>query len=139
MLAIIGMFFQDSLIGSAWCDRALYTASRVRAIENELGVQALVGFGAPGCFMADGNSENFARRRQTGLKHGCVSMLAALRYITLVMGGMLPGCLSRSAGLKFAVFPSGLTAVSKVAAGGCGQILAYGGFCVLSQDQSAGT
>jgi len=31
MMAIIGMFFQDGLTGSAWGDWALYTASPLRA------------------------------------------------------------------------------------------------------------
>ena len=44
MMAIIGMFFQDGLTGSAWGDWANYTASPLRAFENELGVQAPVGF-----------------------------------------------------------------------------------------------
>ena len=83
MLAIISMLFQDSLICSAWSDRGLHTASGLRAIENELGGQVLVGFGAPGGSTADGNLENFARRRQTGLRHGRVSLLAAMCYITL--------------------------------------------------------
>merc|ERR1712139_271305 len=39
MMAIIGMFFQDGLTGSAWGDWALYTDSPLRAFENELGVQ----------------------------------------------------------------------------------------------------
>ena len=43
MMAIIGMFFQDGLTGSAWGDWALYTASPLRAFESELGVQAPVG------------------------------------------------------------------------------------------------
>merc|ERR1712039_1126772 len=38
MMAIIGMFFQDGLTGSAWGDWALYTDSPLRAFENELGV-----------------------------------------------------------------------------------------------------
>merc|ERR1712187_601121 len=33
MMAIIGMFFQDGLTGSAWGDWALYTASPLRASE----------------------------------------------------------------------------------------------------------
>ena len=40
MMAIIGMFFQDGLTGSAWGDWANYTDSPLRAFENELGVQA---------------------------------------------------------------------------------------------------
>jgi len=39
MMAIIGMFFQDGLTGSAWGDWAIYTNSPLRAFENELGVQ----------------------------------------------------------------------------------------------------
>eukprot|EP00434_Breviolum_minutum_P018330 symbB.v1.2.016171.t4/scaffold1226.1/size132380/7 len=37
MMAIIGMFFQDGLTGSAWGDWANYTASPLRAFENEPG------------------------------------------------------------------------------------------------------
>jgi hypothetical protein len=46
-MAIIGMFYQDGLTGSAWGDWALYTDSPLRAFENELGVQAPAGFGHP--------------------------------------------------------------------------------------------
>merc|ERR1712187_916270 len=139
MMAIIGMFFQDGLTGSAWGDWALYTASPLRAAENELGVQDPVGFWDPAGFTADGNAENFARRRQTELKHGRVSMLATMGYITPEITGKLPGFLSPSAGLKFADIPNGLAAISKVPAAGWGQIVAYGAFCELSQDQSPGT
>ncbi len=37
MVAIIGMFFQDGLTGSAWGDWALYAESPMRAFEAELG------------------------------------------------------------------------------------------------------
>ena len=67
---------QDGLTGSAWGDWANYSASPLRAFENELGVQAPVGFWDPAGFTADGSTENFARRRQTELKHGRISMLA---------------------------------------------------------------
>eukprot|EP00959_Pyramimonas_sp_CCMP1952_P012292 259528-Pyramimonas_sp.AAC.1 len=40
MMAIIGMFFQDGLTGSAWGDWALYTDSPLRAFENETGGRA---------------------------------------------------------------------------------------------------
>merc|ERR1712183_1118458 len=139
MMAIIGMFFQDGLTGSAWGDWSLYTASPLRAFENELGVQDPVGLWDPAGFTADGNVENFARRRQTELKHGRVSMLATMGYITPEITGKFPGYLSPSAGLKFADVPNGLAALSKVPAAGWGQIVAYCAFCELSQDQSAGT
>ncbi|CAK0825907.1 unnamed protein product, partial [Prorocentrum cordatum] len=139
MMAIIGMFFQDGLTGSAWGDWALYTGSPLRAFESELGVQDPVGFWDPAGFTADGSTENFARRRQTELKHGRVSMLATMGYITPEITGKLPGYLSPSAGIKFADVPNGLGAISKVPAAGWAQIVAYGAFCELSQDQSAGT
>merc|ERR1712127_1143692 len=139
MMAIIGMFFQDGLTGSAWGDWSVYTGSPLRAFESELGVQDPVGFWDPAGFTADGSTENFARRRQTELKHGRVSMLATMGYITPEIAGKLPGYLSPSAGLKFAAIPNGLGAISKVPAAGWAQIVAYGAFCELSQDQSAGT
>ena len=54
----------------------------VSAFENELGVQDPVGFWDPAGFTADGSVENFQRRRQTELKHGRISMLATMGYIT---------------------------------------------------------
>ena len=73
---------QDGLTGSAWGDWANYTDSPLRAFENELGVQEPVGFWDPAGFTADGSVENFKRRRQTELKHGRISMLATMGYIT---------------------------------------------------------
>merc|ERR1719251_472364 len=139
MMAIIGMFFQDGLTGSAWGDWANYTASPLRAFESELGVQAPVGFWDPAGFTNDGDVENFKRRRQTELKHGRISMLATMGYITPEITGKLPGYLSPSAGLKFEDIPNGLGAISKVPSLGWAQMIAYAGFCELSQDQSAGT
>ena len=66
-------------------------------------------------------------------------MLGTMGCINPDIIGKLPGFLSPSAGLKFGDIPNGLAAISKVPAGGCGQILAYGGFCELSRDDSAGT
>merc|ERR550537_1124628 len=66
MMAIIGMFFQDGLTGSAWGDWALYTASPLRAFESELGVQEPVGFWDPLGFTADGDVAAFKRRRFCG-------------------------------------------------------------------------
>merc|ERR1712232_1367685 len=138
MMAIIGMFFQDGLTGSAWGDWALYSDSPLRAFENELGVQAPVGFWDPAGFAKDGSAENFQRRRQTELKHGRISMLATMGYITPEITGKFPGYLSPSAGLKFADIPNGLAAISKVPAAGWAQIVAYSAFCEISQDQSPG-
>ena len=53
MMAIIGMFFQDGLTGSAWGDWANYTESPLRAFENELGVQPPLGFWDPAGLSSD--------------------------------------------------------------------------------------
>ena len=98
-----------------------------------------MGFFDPLGFTSDGSAENFKRRRQTELKHGRISMLATMGYITPEITGKFPGYLSPSAGLKFADIPNGLGAISKVPPLGWAQIFAYGGFCELSQDQSPGT
>ena len=75
---------EDGLTGSAWGDWANYTASPLRTFENELGVQAPVGFWDPAGFTADGSVEDFKRRRATEIKHGRISMLATMGYITPV-------------------------------------------------------
>merc|ERR1719225_1835380 len=131
-MAVIGMFFQDGLTGSAWGDWANYTASPLRAFESELGVQAPVGFWDPAGLAADGNADNFRRRRETEIKHGRISMLATMGYITPELTGKFSGYLSPSANLKFADIPNGLAAVSKVPALGWLQIVIYGGLCEAS-------
>ena len=87
MMAIIGMFFQDGLTGSAWGDWALYAASPLRAFESELGVQDPVGFWDPPGFTADGDLSSFKRRRRVELKHGRISMLAIMGDITPEVAG----------------------------------------------------
>merc|ERR1712151_322454 len=59
MMAIIGMFYQDVLTGSAWGDWELYTDSPLRAFESELGVQAPFGFWDPLGLTADGDVTSF--------------------------------------------------------------------------------
>merc|ERR1712217_876511 len=117
MVAIIGMFFQDGLTGSAWGDWALYTASPLRAFESELGVQPPVGFWDPAGFAADGDAEVFKRRRETEIKHGRVSMFACLGYIVPEYVKW-PGLISPSANLRFEEIPNGLGALSKVPGAG---------------------
>merc|ERR1719464_2101122 len=132
MMAIIGMFFQDGLTGSAWGDWALYTGSPLRAFESELGVQAPFGFWDPLGYTKDGDEEAFKRRRTSEIKHGRISMLATMGYITPEITGKFPGYLSYTAKLKFADVPNGLAAVSKVPAAGWLQILAYCFWCESS-------
>merc|ERR1712172_422598 len=123
MMAIIGMFYQDGLTGSAWGDWSLYADSPLRAFEGEMGVQAPVGFWDPAGLAKDGDADAFRRRRCVELKHGRISMLATMGYITPEVAGKLPGFLSPSAGLKFADIPNGLGAISKVPNAGWAQIV----------------
>merc|ERR1712050_257356 len=126
MMAILGMFFQDGLTGSAWGDWALYTASPLRAFENELGVQEPVGFWDPAGFTSDGDVTSFRRRRTVELKHGRVCMAATIGYIVPEYY-KFPGFLSPSEGVKFADVPNGLAALSKVPALGWVQIIFFAG------------
>jgi len=126
MMAIIGMFFQDGLTGSAWGDWALYTDSPLRAFESETGVQPPVGFWDPLGLSSDGSAFNFARRREVELKHGRVSMFATIGYIVPEYY-KLPGFLSPSYGIEFSEVPNGLGALSKVPALGWLQIILLAG------------
>ena len=116
MLAIIGMFSQNGLNGSAWDAWALCTASPLRALENESGVQDLVNFGNPLEFTANGDLLTSKRRRCMELTHGRVSMLATMGSITPEIIEKLPGCPNSSMVIKFADIPNNLLAVSLVPA-----------------------
>jgi len=98
MMAITGMWFQDGLTGSAWGDWANYTDSPLRAFEGELGVQAPLGYWDPLGLSSDGDMDTFKRRRETEIKHGRVSMWAAMGYIAPEYFRW-PGILSPSEGL----------------------------------------
>jgi hypothetical protein len=126
MMAIIGMFYQDGLTGSPWGDWANYTDSPLRAFENELGVQAPLGFWDPAGLCSDGDMEAFKRRRATETKHGRVAMWAALGYIVPEYFRW-PGYCSPSKAVKFADIPNGLAALSKVPGAGWCQIFLFCG------------
>merc|ERR1719311_1710159 len=100
MMAIIGMFYQDGLTGSARGDWSLYTDSPLRAFENELGVQAPAGFWDPVGFTASGDVAAFRRRRSVELKHGRICMAACIGYIVPEYT-RLPGMLSPSQDISF--------------------------------------
>merc|ERR1719414_925125 len=126
------MFFQDGLTGSAWGDWSNYTDSPLKAFESELGVQAPVGFWDPIGFTRDGDAEAFNRRRGIEIKHGRISMLATMGYITPELTGKWPGFLSPTYEIKFADIPNGLGAVSKVPAAGWFQIVLYCFLCEIT-------
>merc|ERR1711879_449598 len=88
MMAIIGMFYQDGLTGSAWGDWELYTASPLRSgkmspgfntlpewekplsgFEGNIGDQPPLGFWDPAGFTKDGDIEKFTKRREVEIKH----------------------------------------------------------------------
>merc|ERR1719282_382779 len=119
-MAIIGMFYQDGLTGSAWGDWALYTDSPLRAFESELGVQPPLGFWDPAGLCKDGDSATFRRRRATEIKHGRISMIACIGYITpeyFKFGGFC----SPTLGVTFEDIPNGLAALQKIPAPGIAQ------------------
>lgn len=124
MMAIMGMMVQDGLTGGAWADWSYYTDSPLRAFENELGVQAPTGFWDPLGYTKDGDVEVFRRRREVELKHGRVSMFAAMGYIVPEYFRW-PGDLAPSEGLQFKDVPNGLAAISKVPALGWAQIFIF--------------
>jgi len=127
MMAIIGMFFQDGLTGSAWGDWANYTDSPLRAFESELGVQAPVGFWDPLGLSKDGDLDKFQRRRTTELKHGRVSMIACIGYIVPEYYKW-PGYCSPSAKLAFTDVPNGLAACAKLPGAGWMQMILFAGY-----------
>eukprot|EP00929_Paragymnodinium_shiwhaense_P001659 TRINITY_DN1018_c0_g1_i1.p1 TRINITY_DN1018_c0_g1~~TRINITY_DN1018_c0_g1_i1.p1 ORF type:complete len:325 (+),score=105.39 TRINITY_DN1018_c0_g1_i1:71-976(+) len=123
MVAIIGMFFQDGLTGSAWGDWTLYTASPLRATaadedaappppppfepSKQVGVTAPLGYFDPAGFCKTGDKDGFRNLRAAELKHARVAMMAALggvaqHYIKF------PGFDSVPAGLGAATTPPGL-------------------------------
>ena len=78
-------FFQNTSRKSnnaAKCSKAVETPFSCQvtltAFENELGVQAPVGFWDPAGFTADGDVAVFKRRRSVELKHGRISMMATM-------------------------------------------------------------
>jgi len=120
------------------------TASAVplKAFENELGVQAPVGFWDPAGFAADGDAEAFRRRRQIEIKHGRVSMIACIGYIVPEFFKW-PGYCSPSEGLAFADIPNGLAALKVMPAAGVLQLFAFAGhvevkFLVQDPDREPG-
>ncbi|CAE8589767.1 unnamed protein product [Polarella glacialis] len=102
------------------------------AYENELGVQAPLGFWDPLGFTDDADSKAYRRRRSVEFKHGRIAMLATMGYMTPEIVGKLPGYLSPSMGLKFADVPNGLAALSKVPSLGLMQILIFFGLVVMT-------
>eukprot|EP00933_Yihiella_yeosuensis_P081400 TRINITY_DN94_c0_g2_i7.p1 TRINITY_DN94_c0_g2~~TRINITY_DN94_c0_g2_i7.p1 ORF type:complete len:275 (+),score=81.65 TRINITY_DN94_c0_g2_i7:84-908(+) len=102
----------------------------VAAFENELGVQAPLGFWDPAGFCENGDAQEFFRRRVVEIKHGRVCMLACTGYIVQEFV-RFPGEVSPSEGLKFSAVPNGLAALNKLPAVGIFQWVFFCGLCDL--------
>jgi len=96
----------------------------LQAYENELGVQAPVGFWDPLGLTKDGDASAFRRRRETELKHGRVAMIACIGYITPEFA-RFPGSCSPSAKLDFSEIPNGLAAFNAVPSFGWVQMILF--------------
>ncbi|MFM7982720.1 MAG: chlorophyll a/b-binding protein, partial [Candidatus Fonsibacter sp.] len=129
MTAILALFFQNGTVGTTGPEMWLGARS-LRAFETELGVQSPVGFWDPLGLSADGDAARFKRRRTSEIKHGRLSMLAAIGYM-VPETYRFPGYLSPSSDLKFADMPHGLAAISKVPLLGWGQIVLFAAFIEL--------
>jgi len=100
------------------------TSTSLAAFEDELGVQAPIGFWDP-LGMVDGvNQERFDQLRYTEIKHGRVAMLAFLGFVVQEAGIRLPGDIDFS-GTSFASIPAGAGALSAVPKGGLVQLFAF--------------
>merc|ERR1719282_1107583 len=71
--------------------------------DGEVGVTAPLGFFDPLGLLANGDEATFNRLRETEIKHGRVSMLAVVGYLTTAAGFRFPGAEGVPDG--FASFP----------------------------------
>ena len=120
-----------SLIASAAAFAPAKNAARTSvatnmAFEDELGAQPPLGFFDPLGLVADGDQEKFDRLRYVELKHGRISMLAVVGYLTQEAGVRLPGTIDLS-GKTFAEIPNGFAAFKEIPAGGLVQLLFFVG------------
>ena len=104
----MGMLVQNGYIGSTGPEMRLPSA-----FENELGVQAPVGYGDLLSFARNGDEMKLKHRRATEIKHGRECMYAVPGYMVPEYFRM-PGFLSPSADLKLYQTPNGLGALSNV-------------------------
>eukprot|EP00931_Biecheleriopsis_adriatica_P027444 TRINITY_DN1650_c0_g1_i3.p1 TRINITY_DN1650_c0_g1~~TRINITY_DN1650_c0_g1_i3.p1 ORF type:complete len:682 (-),score=162.43 TRINITY_DN1650_c0_g1_i3:152-2098(-) len=90
MMAIIGMFFQDGLTGSAWGDWANYSDSPLRANAKELlgdtGGPFPENFWDPAGITNNKTEQEILELRAIELKHGRVAMLATVGWFTNASG-----------------------------------------------------
>mmetsp|Transcript_20086 Transcript_20086/g.41636 ORF Transcript_20086/g.41636 Transcript_20086/m.41636 type:complete len:198 (+) Transcript_20086:298-891(+) len=100
------------------------SSTSLAAFEDELGVQPPLGFFDPLGMLDGASQERFDQLRYTELKHGRVSMLAFLGFITQTAGIRLGGDIDYH-GTAFADIPAGAGALAAVPKGGWVQIFAF--------------
>ena len=98
------------------------STTALNAFEDELGAQPPLGFFDPLGLVEDGDQEKFDRLRYVEIKHGRISMLAVVGYLTAESGARLPGNIDLS-GTAFTDIPNGFAAFKAIPAGGLVQLL----------------
>jgi len=101
------------------------------SFENELGAQPPLGFYDPLGLVNDGDEAKFDRLRYVELKHGRISMLAVVGYLTQEAGVRLPGDIDYH-GTSFESIPNGFAALSAIPAAGLAQVVLFIGFLELA-------
>jgi len=96
-------------------------SGEVFKFENELGVQQPLGYWDPLGLVSDGDQEKFERLRYVEIKHGRISMLAVLGYLTTEAGVRLPGAIDLS-GTQFSDIPGGFGAIETISGKGLAQL-----------------
>jgi hypothetical protein len=132
--------FKSVLIAASLASASAFAPAQVaksttalNAFENELGVQAPLGFFDPLGLLDNADQERFDRLRYVELKHGRIAQLAFLGNIITRAGVHLPGNIDY-AGNSFDSFPNGWAAINgpdAITGTGLGQIVAFGGFLEL--------
>jgi hypothetical protein len=111
------------------------TSLAIRAFEDELGAQPLLGFFDPfGMLSGDVTQECFDRLRYVEIKHGRIAQLAFLGQIMTRAGLHLPGNINY-AGDSFGSYPNGIAAPigpNSIPFEGQGQIITFIGFLEVS-------
>ncbi|KAL7561644.1 hypothetical protein ACA910_018535 [Epithemia clementina (nom. ined.)] len=102
----------------------------LQAFENEIGATPPLDFFDPLGLVKDGKQSRFDRLRAVELKHGRVSMLAVVGYLTTESGARLSGDID-FAGTTFESIPSGFAALTAMPQEGLAQIIAFCGFLEL--------
>ena len=108
----------SALVGSAAAfapsQQAGRSATQLKAFESDIGATLPLGFWDPLGLVADGDQAKFDRLRAVELKHGRISMLAVVGYLTSVAGIRLPGYVSFSENLKFEDVPAGYAGLEAI-------------------------